>query len=85
MVVEPAVNWSRTLMEGRAMSEQSTSGTDRCSSCGQTSDETNLGYSEAREDLVCSRCVAFLGEHGYYPDEDGPERSVTVEYEVSEL
>jgi hypothetical protein len=59
--------------------------TGRCSSCGQTSDETSLGYSEAREDLVCSRCVTFLGEYGHYPDEDGPERSVTVEYEVSEL
>jgi hypothetical protein len=43
---------------------------DHCASCGQTSDETNLGYSEAREDFVCAQCVAFLGRKGYYPDEE---------------
>ena len=55
---------------------------DYCASCGKTSEEANLGYSEAREDYVCARCVAFLAENGHYPDEEGPERSVTVEYEL---
>lgn len=57
--------------------------TDCCSACGRTSDETSLGHSEARDDLVCTRCVAYLGTHGHYPDEEGPERSVTVEYELN--
>lgn len=62
--------------------DQLADGTDRCSACGRTPEETNLGFSEAREELVCSRCVTFLGNHGHYPDEDGSEKSVTVEYEL---
>lgn len=63
-------------------SERSSGGEpSECASCGEEKDR--LGFSEAREEHVCSECVAFLGEHGHYPDEDGPEKSVTVEYEVA--
>ena len=55
---------------------------DCCAACGNTSEESSLGYSDARDELVCSECVAFLGQNGYYPDEDGPDRSVTVTYEL---
>jgi len=53
-----------------------------CSACGRGGDDTTLGHSEARDAPVCTSCVAYLGEHGHYPDEDGPERSVTAEYEL---
>ena len=54
--------------------------TETCDACGNEDD--HIGFSEARLDYVCSDCVAFLAEHGHYPDEEGPERSVTVEYEL---
>jgi hypothetical protein len=60
----------------------SESGSERCSSWGKSAGDANLGYSEARDDLVCSSCVVYLVEHGHYPDEDCPERSVTVKYEL---
>jgi hypothetical protein len=58
---------------------------DVCSACGASGEDATLGHSEARDAPVCTSCVAFLGEHGHYPDEDGPERSVTVEYELQEV
>ena len=62
--------------------DHSGSGSERCSSYGKSAEGANLGYSEARDGLVRSSCVAYLAEHGHYPDEDCPERSVTVEYEL---
>lgn len=63
-------------------SEEYGGDTRQCGACGNTPEESLLGHSEARDELVCSECVAYLGEHGHYPDEDGPEKSVTVEYEL---
>lgn len=57
---------------------------DSCGPCGASSDEARLGFSEARNEPVCMDCVSFLAEHGHYPDEDGPERDVTLEYAVRE-
>lgn len=56
---------------------------DTCHICGTPGSETNLGWSEEREDLVCIDCVTHLQTHGHYPDEDGPEREVTTEYEIA--
>lgn len=52
--------------------------------CGACGNPGRLGHSEARNELVCTDCVTSLATHGHYPDEDGPERDVTVEYEVGE-
>ncbi len=54
-----------------------------CHICETPSSETNLGWSEQRDDLVCVGCVVYLQEHGHYPDENGPEQETTVEYEIT--
>jgi len=56
---------------------------DHCCICGTPSSETNLGWSDARDDLVCVSCVMYVQEHGHYPDEEGPDRDVKTTYEVS--
>lgn len=55
---------------------------DRCGCCGTPASETNLGWSEKREEEVCVKCVIYLEDNGHYPDEDGPKRDVTATYEV---
>lgn len=62
------------------MSETQTN--EQCGACG--SSEGRLGYSEAREEMVCLSCVTHLQNHGHYPDEDGPKRSTTSTYELEE-
>ena len=56
---------------------------DECSICGTAVSETNLGWSEVRDALVCVGCIVYLQDKGHYPDESGPERETTITYEVT--